>query len=258
MRLENRVAIVTGGGRAIGKRIALRLADEGANLVIAAPEADEIAQTVAEAQELGRRAIAVVTDVSVEDQVQAMARAALDEFGQIDILVNNSGVVGPTATVPAISRAEWDAVMDVNVTGPFMCSKAVLQSMIERRSGKIINISSVAGKMGYALRSPYATSKWALIGLTLTLAKENGEHNIQVNAVCPGPVEGDRMNGIFESRAAELGRTVEDVKQKYLDTMLLKRLVQPDDVAAMVVYLASDDANAITGQALDVSAGYGV
>ena len=258
MKLEDRVAIVTGGGRAIGRQIALRLAREGASLVLASPEPDELDATVAEIQALGRNAVAVVTDVSVESQVQAMAARTLEAFGRIDILVNNAGIIGPTAGVPDVERGDWDEVLAVNLTGVFLCCKAVLPDMIARRSGKIINISSIAGKMGYALRSPYAVSKWGVIGLTLTLAKENGEHNIQVNAICPGPVEGARMDAVFERRAAELGRTVEEVKREYVQTTVLNRLIPAEDVAAMVAFLASDESNTITGQALDVSAGYGL
>jgi NAD(P)-dependent dehydrogenase (short-subunit alcohol dehydrogenase family) len=258
MKLEGRVAIVTGGGRAIGRMIALRLAQEGADLVVASPDEADLHAVAVEVQALGRQALPIVMDVTHEAQVQAMAEQVRQHFGRIDVLVNNAGITGPTAPVPRVDRADWDEVLAVNLTGPFLCCKAVLPSMIDRRQGKVINIASIVGKIGYALRSPYAVSKWGLIGLTLTLAKEVGEHNIQVNAVCPGPVQGERMQRLFEQRARELQQSVAEVERDYVKTTLLKRLIPADHVAAMVAYLASAEADTITGQAIDVSAGYGL
>ena len=148
--------------------------------------------------------------------------------------------------------------MAVNLTGAFLCAKAVAPLMMEQRCGKIINISSIAGKQAYPLRAPYAVSKWGLIGLTLTLAKELGPHNIQVNAVCPGPVEGERMRTIIEKRASELKRSVEEVQRAYLSATVLGRMVREDDVASVAVFLASAEGDNITGQAIDVAAGYGL
>lgn len=253
-----RVAIVTGGGRGIGKVIALRLAREGADVVVAGPSEEALQATASEIQALGRRALAIVVDVSREDQVSAMAEQVRQAFGRIDILVNNAGIIGPTAQAVHISRAEWDDVLAVNLTGAFLCCKGVLPEMMARRSGKIINIASMAGKMAYALRSPYAVSKWGLIGLTLTLAKEVGEYNIQVNAVCPGPVAGERMQRVIQQRAIELGQPIEEVERAYVETAALKRMVQADDVAALVAFVASAEADNITGQVIDVSAGYGI
>jgi NAD(P)-dependent dehydrogenase (short-subunit alcohol dehydrogenase family) len=254
--LENRVAIVTGGGQAMGKTIALRLARAGADVVVIGPIGPDLVETAQEIQALGRRSLAKVTDVSNEEQVNAAAERVLREFRRVDVLVNNAAVIGPTAPAVNISRAEWDHVLAVNLTGAFLCAKAVLPDMIARRSGKIINISSVAGRMAYALRSPYAVSKWGMIGLTRTLAQELGEHHIQVNAVLPGPIAGERMRQVIERRAQESGQSVEEVERGFVQATALKRMVQPDDVAAMVVFLASDDANNITGQAIEVTAGY--
>jgi NAD(P)-dependent dehydrogenase (short-subunit alcohol dehydrogenase family) len=258
MNASSPVAIVTGGGRAIGKTIALRLARDGHDVVVAGPQLHELQATVAEVEALGRRALAVVTDVRYEEQVQAMATQARQHFGRIDVLVNNAGVIGPTAPVHQVQRADWDDVLAVNLTGAYLCARAVLPAMLTQRGGRIINIASIAGKIAYALRSPYAVSKWGLIGLTLTLAKEYGEHNIQVNAICPGPVAGERMRGIIRTRAAELGQTVEEVERFYVQSTLLKRMVEPDDVAAVVAFLASPEGRNITGQTIDVTAGYGL
>lgn len=258
MSLEDRVAIVTGGGRAIGRVIARRLARDGASVVVIGPDERELRETASEIEAAGRQALAVVTDVSQETQVKAMMARVRQEFGRVDILVNNAGIIGPTALLVNIARAEWDEVLAVNLTGAFLCCKAVVPEMMARRSGKIINIASMAGKMAYAQRSPYAVSKWGLIGLTLTLAKELGEYNIQVNAVCPGPVVGERMRQVIEQRARALGQSTEEVERSYIETAALKRMVTAEDVAALVAFLASPEADNITGQAIDVSAGYGI
>ncbi len=256
MRLHDRVAVVTGGGRALGRAIALRLARDGADLILAAPEENEIGQTADEIKNLGRRASAVVTDVTRDDEVASMADRALAEFGRVDILVNNAGIIGPTAPVTEVSRDDWDRVLAVNLTGAFLCTRALLPGMIRRRSGRIVNIASTAAKNVTSLRSPYAASKWGLIGLTMTVAKEVGKHDINVNAVCPGPVEGGRINTVIANQAEQQGRAVKDVTQDYINQTLLGRFVPADDVAAMVAFLASDEANNITGQALEVSAGW--
>jgi NAD(P)-dependent dehydrogenase (short-subunit alcohol dehydrogenase family) len=256
MKLENQAAIVTGGGQGIGKAIALALANEGADVLVCGRHEETLEQTAGELRQLGRRALAQVADVSLEEQVNAMVEAALSQFGRIDILVNNAGVVGPTAPVTSVSRAAWDETIAVNLTSAFLCSKAVLPGMIERRSGKIINISSVAGRMAYALRSPYAVSKWGMIGLTRTLAQEVGQDNIQINAVLPGPTAGERMQAVINRRAQELRKPAEIVEKLYVEGTALKRMVDPTHVAATVVFLASREGDSITGQAIDVTAGY--
>jgi NAD(P)-dependent dehydrogenase (short-subunit alcohol dehydrogenase family) len=256
MTLSNQVAIVTGGGNGIGRAIALRLAHDGADVVIAGRRQATLEECGAAVRAQGRKALPVVTDVSREDDVSAMVKRALEAFGRIDILVNNAGIIGPTAPVVSVKRADWDEVMAINLTGAYLCAKAVLPDMIARRSGKIINISSIAGKVAYALRSPYAVSKWGMIGLTLTLAQEAGPSNIQVNVVCPGPVAGERMRRVIEHRAAELGRPAAEVERIYVEDTALKRMATEEDVAALVAFLASSEADNITGQAIDVSAGH--
>lgn len=255
MKLENQSAIVTGGGHGIGKAIALALAREGANVLICGRHEDTLQQTAAEIQELGRRGLAVVCDVAQEDQVEAMVQSALRAFGPLNILVNNAGIVGPTAPITNVSREDWDRTLAVNLTSAFLCARAALPGMIERRSGKIINISSVAGRMAYALRAPYATSKWGMIGLSRTLAQEVGMHNIQVNAVLPGPTAGERMQIVIDQRAQESGQSSADVEKQYVEGTALKRMVDPAHVAATVVFLASSAGDSITGQAIEVTAG---
>jgi NAD(P)-dependent dehydrogenase (short-subunit alcohol dehydrogenase family) len=236
--------------------MALRFAAEGALMVIAGPTLETIEATAREVRERGGRALAALTDVADEASVEQMIAATLREFGQIDVLVNNAGVIGPTAPVTKVSREQWDQVLAVNLTGAFLCARAALPYMIERASGSVINITSIAGLMGYALRSPYAVSKWGLIGLTRTLAEEVGRYNITVNAIAPGPVRGPRIEEVIRRRAAEMGRPFEDVERDYIEPTALKRMVEEDDIAATALFLASEEGRSITGETVTVSGGY--
>jgi NAD(P)-dependent dehydrogenase (short-subunit alcohol dehydrogenase family) len=251
-----RVAWITGGGGGIGRAVATRLADDGCQIVLLDIDSRRNEVVAGEITASGGHALALVVDVTSEEQIAAAVEKSLASFETIDLLVNNAAAIGPTAPLHAVSRSDWDHVLAVNLTGPFLCSKAVLPTMIPRRSGKIINIASIAGKIAYPLRSPYAVSKAGLIELTLTLAKEVGEHNIQVNAICPGPVTGPRMDRIIAERAVRLGQSADTVRQTYLSSSVLKRMVNADDIAAVVSLLASVAGDNITGQTIDVTAGY--
>jgi NAD(P)-dependent dehydrogenase (short-subunit alcohol dehydrogenase family) len=254
--LAGSVAIVTGGGRGIGKAIALELAGHGAAVAVAGPNPETLLATADEVVRQGGRALAVPVDVRRDALVQSMARQVRDALGPVDILVNNAAIIGPTAPVEEIAEADWDEVLAVNLTGAFLCCRAILPGMFELRRGKIVNIASMAGKMAYALRSPYAVSKWGLIGLTLTLAQEAGANGVQVNAICPGPVEGPRMDRVIANRAQELGQDPAAVKDEYVARAALKRMVRAEDVSRLVAFLVSVEGDNITGQAIDVSAGY--
>jgi NAD(P)-dependent dehydrogenase (short-subunit alcohol dehydrogenase family) len=256
MKLEGKVAIVTGGGGGIGRAIALRFTREGAAVVVAGPTEEKIKAVEKEILESGGRALAVLTDVADEANVERMVAAALSEFSQIDILVNNAGIAGPTALVPNVSREEWDRTFAVNLTGAFLCAKHVLPHLIERRSGCIINITSIAGLQAYAYRSPYCASKWGMIGLTQTLAEEGGRYGITANAIAPGPVRGPRIERVIRNRAEEMKLPYEEVVRQYVEPTALKRMVEEEDIAAMAVFLASDEGGNITGETLNISAGY--
>ncbi len=171
--------------------------------------------------------------------------------------VNNAGIGGPTAPVHQVDPADWDKTLRINLRTPFMLSRAVIPAMIARKSGKIINMSSIAGKMAYPLRSPYASSKWGLVGLTLTLAQELGPYNIQVNAICPGPTQTELIASVIQARATATGATFEAMSQEYVRATALKRMVLPEEVADLVLFLSSSQSDAITGEAIDISAGYG-
>lgn len=256
MKLEGKVAIVTGGGGGIGRAIALRFAREGAGVVVAGPTEEKIRAVEKEILEVGRHAFAVRADVAQEADVEQMVAATLKNFSRIDILVNNAGIAGPTALVPNVSREDWDRTFAVNLTGAFLCAKHVFPHLIEQRSGCIINITSIAGLQAYAYRSPYCASKWGMIGLTQTLAEEGGRYGVTANAIAPGPVRGPRIERVIRNRAEEMKLPYEQVVSQYVEPTALKRMVEEEDIAAMSVFLASDEGGNITGETLNISAGY--
>jgi NAD(P)-dependent dehydrogenase (short-subunit alcohol dehydrogenase family) len=182
----------------------------------------------------------------------ATARARL---GPIDVLVNNAGIAGPTANVEDVSEADWQEVMRVNLSGPFLCCRSVVPDMKQRRRGRIINISSISGKRPLAQRTPYCASKLGLVGLTRTLAAELGPFDVTVNAVSPGATAGERIERVIENAARAQGKTVEDVTKAFLASTPLGRLVDPEDTARVVVFLASDAARNVTGVDVSVAAG---
>jgi NAD(P)-dependent dehydrogenase (short-subunit alcohol dehydrogenase family) len=256
MKLEGKVAIVTGGGGGIGRVIALRFTREGAPVVLAGPTEEKIKSVEKEITNLGGRAISVHADVAEEADVERIVAATLNAFSRVDILVNNAGVAGPTALVQNISREDWDRTFAINLTGAFLCAKHVLPKLIEQQSGCIINITSIAGLQAYAYRSPYCASKWGMIGLTQTLAQEGGPYGITANAIAPGPVKGPRIESVIRNRAAEMKLPYEEVVKQYVEPTALKRMVEEEDIAAMAVFLASPEGSNITGETLNISAGY--
>jgi len=257
-KLPGRAAIVTGGGRGIGRAIALRFVEEGAAVTVAGTGPGPLEATAAEIRSRGGRAHAAVADVADETAVERLVASTLAAFGRLDILVNNAGIAGPTSPVASLARPDWERTLAINLTGAFLCAKHAWPHLSRSPFGRIINIGSVAGFIGYPLRAPYAASKWGMIGLTRTLALEAGEHGITVNAIAPGSVRGERMDAVIRSRAQSLGRPYEEVERSYLDPTALKRMVEPEEVAATAVFLASDEARSITGETLSVSAGFRV
>jgi NAD(P)-dependent dehydrogenase (short-subunit alcohol dehydrogenase family) len=256
--LSDKVAIVTGAGGEIGRAIASGLWKAGARVVWVGRHAAAMEQLARELSEDGERWHVVRADVRREEDVRRIVRAALRRFGPIDILINNAGVRGPTAPAVKLPRKAWEAVLETNLTSPFLCARECLKHMQPRRQGQIINISSIAGRMAYPLRASYASSKWGLIGLTLTLAQEAGAWNVQVNAICPGPVDGRVMEEVIARRARVAHAPVRTVRQQFLRPAALGRMVSPDDVSETVLFLCSPAARNITGQVIEVSAGFGL
>ena len=257
-KLAGQVAIVTGGGHGIGRAIALRFAAEGAALMLGGTGREALEATAQEIRGSGVRATAMLADVADEAAVVRLVEATIKQHGKLDILVNNAGIAGPTSAAVDMEREAWDRTLAINLTGAMLCAKHALPHMIARRRGRILNITSVAGLMGYPLRSPYAASKWGMIGLTRSLALEAGPHDITVNAIAPGSVRGERMSRVIRKRAEATGRTEAEIEQEYLAPVALKRMVEEEDIAAMALFLVSDEARNITGETLSVSGGFRV
>jgi len=256
MLLKEKVAIVTGGGRGIGRAIALRFAAEGAAVAIAARSEREVQAVAAEIQAAKGRAVGIAADVSKETECEKIVRAAHEAFGSIHILVNNAGIYGPVSPIEKVSPADWDAVLAVNLRGAFLLSRLVVPEMYRRKSGAILNITSIAAKAAFQLNSAYAASKAGLIGLTHTLAAEGARKGVRVNALSPGPVPETKMS-------QELGRGLADYLQADGDA-LFKRMVEgilqgrpqtAEEIAAAALFLVSDQSSAITGQTLNVDGG---
>jgi NAD(P)-dependent dehydrogenase (short-subunit alcohol dehydrogenase family) len=260
VRLKDRVAIVTGGGKGIGKAISLAFAREGAAVTVAGRTLSALQETCAEIRKMGGKANPVPTDVTVEEQVVRMVSETINKFGKVDILVNNSGVAGPIVKLADMDLARWNETIAVDLTGSMLSCREVLKHMIPQRTGAIINIVSLAGtagdgKSGFPLRSAYCAAKMGLIGITETLAIEVGEYNIRVNAVSPGPVKGEHITNAMMGKARATKRPFEEIMKDLAAGSSLKRISEEAEVASAVVFLASDEASAITGQTLPVSCG---
>lgn len=255
MLLKDRVAVVTGAGRGIGREIALGLAREGAALVLASRTEGALLETRASIEAIGGVAIVVPADISQPASVQNLADRTLDYFGHVDVLVNNSGIGGPSAPLWEIDPTDWEATFAVNVTGTYLCCRAFLPAMIKRTSGSVIIIGSMTGKRPLWGRTPYAASKLALVGLARTLALEAGPYGVRVNVISPGAIEGERIEWVIRKQAEGRGISADEVRQELASGSPLKRLVPPADVAAAAVFLASSRASSVTGEDLNISAG---
>jgi NAD(P)-dependent dehydrogenase (short-subunit alcohol dehydrogenase family) len=255
MNLANQVALVTGAGQGIGKAAAIALAAAGAHVIvadIAGAQAEAAAEAITSTQ---RRALAVQADVGDLQNIDRMVREALNAFGQIDILVNNAGVTR-RADIMDVTEEDWDRIHRVNAKGVFFCLQRVAREMIPRRSGRIINIASIAGK-GYAGASnaAYAASKGAVISLTKMAALQLARHNLNVNAVCPGVTRTALSDANLRVRAQQEGVSIEAMEHRRAAAIPLQRANDPEDIAAMVVFLASAGGRNITGQSFNVDGG---
>ena len=256
MLLADKVAVITGGGRGIGRAIALRFAEEGASVVVAARTKSEIDAVTQEALRAGGRASPVSTDVREEKQCERLIREASSQFGKVDILVNNAGEYGPVKPVEEITPSEWDRVIAVHLRGAYLLTRLVLPGMYARGSGVILNIASLSAKSAFAWGSPYAAAKAGMLGLTRVVAAEAARKGVRVNAICPGPVTETKMSKeLGQTLAERLGVSRDEQLKGFLDTILQGRGQTADEIAAAALFLCSDQASAITGQSLNVDGG---
>jgi 3-oxoacyl-[acyl-carrier protein] reductase len=243
MDLTDRVAIVTGAGRGIGRAIALKLAGAGAKVVVSDILGKEAQAVAEEIKANGGQSLAVVADVSSSADVAGMVEATIEAYGRIDILVNNAGIARDQLLL-RMSEEDWDKVIDVDLKSAFLCTKAVMRYMLKARWGRVISLSSIAGVMGNPGQANYSAAKAGIIGFTLTVAKEVGSHGITVNAIAPGFIETDMTRQIKEEQRREIKKLIP-----------VDRFGTPDDVAEVVAFLASEEAGYITGQVLSVNGG---
>ena len=253
--LQGKVAVVTGGGRGIGRAIALAYAAEGAHVALAARSADKLEEVVDLIQRGGGTALAVPTDLREPAQVSQLADTVAGELGDVDVLVNNSGIAGPTSVLWEIELDDWEETLRVNLTGTFLCCRAFLPAMIERRSGSVLVIGSVTGKRPLHGRTPYAASKLGLVGLVRTLAWEAGAYGVRVNLISPGAVAGERLDRVIERQAEAKGITPQAAGEELSSGSPLGRFVAQEDIAQAAVFLASDAAASVTGEDFNVTAG---
>jgi 3-oxoacyl-[acyl-carrier protein] reductase len=243
MTLSGRIALVTGASQGIGRACALKLAAAGAAVAVAARNQEKLNELVQQITSSGGKAAAFALDVAEEDQIKSTFKAALVQFGKIDILVNNAGITRDQL-VMRMKRADWDAVLNTNLTSAYLCTQQVIGSMLKQRWGRIVNITSVFGQMGQAGQANYASSKAGLIGLTMAIAREVGSRNITCNAVAPGFID--------TAMTSTLG---DDFKEMAVKNIPLGRVGTPEDVASAVAFLASEEASYITGHVLSVNGG---
>lgn len=243
MPLTGRVALITGASQGIGRACALRLAKEGAAIAATARNQERLEELVRNISAAGGEVAAFVMDVGDEEQIKSSCKAAISRFGKVDILINNAGITRDQL-VMRMKRADWDAVLNTNLTSAYLCVQQVISSMLKQRWGRILNITSVFGQMGQAGQANYASSKAGLIGLTMALAREFGSRNITCNAIAPGFIE--------TAMTAGLG---DDFKQNAVKMIPLGRVGTPEEVAGAAAFLASDDAAYITGHVLNVNGG---
>lgn len=250
--LKGKVAIVTGGAQGLGRGIALGLVAEGAHVAVVDIKEEEVKRVVAEIRQSGGKAIAIKTDATKTDQVKAMVDTVLHEFGRIDILMNNAGIVGPQCPWVDLDEKAFDFVTDVNFKGVYLCAKAVLPYMIAQKSGKIVNTASLASKTGEEFNGIYSATKAAVHSITQSLAREVAPSNITVNDVCPGAMPTDLMEKVYRERGKYFRLTEEQFRKRVRDAFLLPSAMTVEDVVNVFLFLVSDKANMMTGQSINI------
>ncbi|MEM7532455.1 MAG: SDR family oxidoreductase [Chloroflexota bacterium] len=245
---QGRRVLVTAGAGGIGAAIAAAFHERGAHVHVCDISTENIAQFQENYPNIGISQ----TDVANVDEIERLFETVQSSLGGLDVLVNNAGISGPTALTEEISPADWDQTIAINISSHFYCARLAIPMLKAAGGGSIINISSTAGRMGYPRRSPYSASKWAIIGFTKTLAMELGEFNIRANAICPGTVEGPRIDRVMAAKASAQGVEAEVIREGYKRKSSLHTLIQASDIAEMALFLASDAGRRISGQAMSV------
>jgi NAD(P)-dependent dehydrogenase (short-subunit alcohol dehydrogenase family) len=248
LRLDGQRVVITAAVAGIGRAALETFAAAGARVFVCDVDEAGLGALQSALPEVGT----IVADVSDPAAVDRLFGAALGRLGGLDILINNAGVAGPTAPIEAIEPADWARTLEVNLTGQYLCARRAVPEIRAAGGGSTVNLSSAAGRFGFALRTPYAASKWAAIGLTKSLAIELGPDQIRVNAICPGAVEGERINRVIAAKAQALGISFETMHAQLLDKASMKRMVSATDIANMILYLCSDAGRLISGQAIGV------
>ena len=255
MRFAGKNVLVTGAAAGVGRTIATGFAKEGADIAII--DFQDAATTAGAVEALGRTCRTFRADIRDEAQVDRAVASVAEAFGgRIDVLINNAGFNGHYALVKDITLDHWRETLDINLTGTMLVTKAVLPHMIARKAGAIGTTASNVARRGLPYRADYVCAKWALLGFNQTVALEVAEHGIRVNAVCPGPIEGDRIEDVMAHHAEVEGRPVAEIRRIWADAAPMKRFVTPEEVAAVLMFLCSDDSSAMTGQALNVTGGF--
>lgn len=246
--------LVTAGAAGIGRAIASTFADAGANVLVC----DLDAAALSDIRASYPRIEATATDVSAPEQVDRMFDLVASRLGGLDVLVNNAGIAGPTAKVEDISVADWERTIAVDLNSMFFCTRRAVPLLKAAGGGSIINLSSIAGRLGYPLRTPYSAAKWGVVGFSKSLAIELGPSNIRVNAILPGVVEGERVDRVVRAKAGALGVSVEEFRERFVSPISLRRMVDAQDIADMALFLATPSGRNISGQALSVCGDHGM
>ncbi|MEM7044394.1 MAG: SDR family oxidoreductase [Pseudomonadota bacterium] len=248
IRLDGKRVILTAGAAGIGRVTLKTFVDAGADVFICDVDDEALSEVRSSFQNVG----VIHADVADPDDVDRLFDTALERLGGLDILLNNAGIAGPTAAVDEVDLDDWRKTLDINITGQFLCARRAVPHIKAAGGGSIVNLSSAAGRFGFPLRSPYAASKWAVVGFTKSLAIELGPDKVRVNAICPGAVAGERIDRVIAAKAEARGVPFEEMYQHYANTASMQTMIDPQDIANMMLFICSDAGHLVSGQILGV------